>query len=269
MEAGRCRTWHDDIGAGFFQVMQNADAFLLGRRTYEIHANAFEPMPAGDPFGDLMNTPKKYVVSRTLTAPIWRDTTIIRDDVVAAVRSLKAQPGKDILTDGSSQLVQTLLAHDLVDELYLTLYPVSLGGGKRILPEGVRRNFRLTSATPIRPVSSACATRARNPDQRGAGRRVREEGRRAGRFAARAAARRHAACSRSRRASRCTLRQPHEHARVRLVVRLQVVDVGLLRQSARRADRPACRIISVFGSACLLIAMQAIIFLFTRRHGEP
>ena len=140
--------WHDDIGAGFFQVMQNADAFLLGRRTYQIHAEAFEPMPAGDPFGDLMNTPKKYVVSRTLTTPIWRDTTIIRDDVVAAVRSLKAQPGKDILTDGSSQLVQTLLAHDLVDELYLTLYPVSLGGGKRILPEGVRRNFRLTSATP-------------------------------------------------------------------------------------------------------------------------
>jgi len=140
--------WHDDIGAGFFQVMQNADAFLLGRRTYEIHASAFEPMPAGDPFGDLMNAPKKYVVSRTLTAPIWRDTTIIRDDVVEAVRSLKAQPGKDILTDGSSQLVQTLLAHDLVDELHLTLYPVSLGGGKRILPDGVRRNFRLTSAPP-------------------------------------------------------------------------------------------------------------------------
>ena len=140
--------WHDDIGAGFFQVMQNADAFLLGRRTYQIHAEAFEPMPAGDPFGDLMNAPKKYVVSRTLTTPIWRDTTVIRDDVVAAVRSLKAQPGKDILADGSSQLVQTLVAHDLVDELYLTLYPVSLGGGKRILPGGVRRNFRLTSATP-------------------------------------------------------------------------------------------------------------------------
>ena len=140
--------WHDDIGAGFFQVMQNADAFLLGRRTYQIHAEAFEPMPAGDPFGDLMNAPKKYVVSRTLTTPIWRDTTVIRDDVVAAVRSLKAQPGKDILTDGSSQLVQTLLAHDLVDELYLTLYPVSLGGGKRILPAGVRRDFQLTSATP-------------------------------------------------------------------------------------------------------------------------
>ena len=140
--------WHDDIGAFFFQIMQTVDAFLLGRRTYEIHAQAFEPMPAGDPFGDLMNTPKKYVVSRTLTAPIWRDTTIIRDNVVEAVRSLKAEPGKDIVTDGSSQLVQTLLEHDLVDELHLTLYPVTLGGGKRILPAGVRRDLRLTSATP-------------------------------------------------------------------------------------------------------------------------
>src|SRR6187455_2463959 len=77
--------WHDDIGATFGALMQDVDAFLLGRRTYEIHARAFEPMPAGDPFGDMMNTPKKYVVSRTLQAPIWRDTTIIRDDVVNEV----------------------------------------------------------------------------------------------------------------------------------------------------------------------------------------
>jgi dihydrofolate reductase len=141
--------WHDDIGAAFFQAMQSVDAFLLGRRTYEIHGNAFEPMAPGDPFGDLMNAPKKYVVSGTLKAPIWRDTTIIRDNVVESVRSLKAQPGKDIMTDGSSQLVPMLLTNDLVDELYLHLYPVSLGGGKRILPDGVRRNFRLTSAKPI------------------------------------------------------------------------------------------------------------------------
>jgi dihydrofolate reductase len=140
--------WHDDIGASFFQAMQTVDAFLLGRRTYQIHAQAFEPMAPGDPFGDLMNAPKKYVVSRTLTAPVWRDTTIIRDNVVEAVRSLKAQPGKDIVTDGSSQLVQALLAHDLVDELHVLLYPLTLGGGKRILPAGVRRSFRLTSATP-------------------------------------------------------------------------------------------------------------------------
>ena len=85
--------WHDDIGASFGALMQDVDAFLLGRRTYVTHAQAFEPMPPGDPFGDLMNAPKKYVVSRTLEKPIWRDTTIIRDNVVEAVRALKAQPG--------------------------------------------------------------------------------------------------------------------------------------------------------------------------------
>ena len=140
--------WHDDIGAAFFQGMQSVDAFLFGRRTYQIHGEAFEPMKPGDPFGDLMNAPKKYVVSRTLKKPIWRDTTIIRDNIVEAVRSLKAQPGKDILTDGSSQLVPVLLEHDLVDELHLTLYPLTLGGGKRILPAGLHRSFRLISATP-------------------------------------------------------------------------------------------------------------------------
>ena len=140
--------WHDDIGTALFQAMQSVDAFLLGRRTYQIHAEAFEPMAPGDPFGDLMNAPKKYVVSRTLKAAIWRDTTIIRDNVVEAVRTLKGQPGKDILTDGSSQLVPTLLAHDLVDELHLTLYPLTLGGGKQILPAGMHRSFRLLSATP-------------------------------------------------------------------------------------------------------------------------
>lgn len=140
--------WHDDMGAAFFQTMQHVDAFLFGRRTYQIHAEAFEPMPAGDPFGDLMNAPAKYVVSRTLTTPLWRDTTIIRDHVVEAVRALKEQPGGDILTDGSSQLVPELLAHDLVDELQLTLYPVILGGGKRVFPAGVHRGFRLTGTTP-------------------------------------------------------------------------------------------------------------------------
>jgi dihydrofolate reductase len=140
--------WHDDIGAAFVGIMQDVDTFLLGRRTYEIHAGAFEPLPAGDFFGDLMNAPKKYVVSRTLKDPIWRDTTIIRDNVIDAVRALKAQPGKNILTDGSSQLVHALLKHDLVDELHLLLYPLTLGGGKRVLPEGVHATFSLKSATP-------------------------------------------------------------------------------------------------------------------------
>jgi dihydrofolate reductase len=140
--------WHDDIGKTFGTLMQDADALLLGRRTYVTHAEAFEPMPPGDPFGDMMNAPKKYVVSRTLEKPIWRDTTIIRDKVIESVRALKAQQGGNILTDGSSQLVHALLAHDLVDELHLLLYPLTLGSGKRVLPNGVHRGFALKSATP-------------------------------------------------------------------------------------------------------------------------
>lgn len=140
--------WHDDIGRSFGALMQDTDAFLLGRRTYVTHAEAFEPMPAGDLFGDMMNAPRKYVVSRTLKEPMWRDTTIIRDNVIESVRALKAQPGKNILTDGSSQLVHALLAHDLVDELHLLLYPLNLGSGKRLFPEGVHATFRVMSATP-------------------------------------------------------------------------------------------------------------------------
>jgi dihydrofolate reductase len=138
--------WHDDIGATFGALMQQTDAFLLGRKTYETHAAAFEPMPAGDPFGDLMNAPKKYVVSKTIQNPQWRNTTVIRDNVIDAVRKLKAEPGKNIMTDGSSRLVHALIENDLVDELHLLLYPISVGGGKRLFPKGKHAAFSLKSA---------------------------------------------------------------------------------------------------------------------------
>jgi dihydrofolate reductase len=70
--------WHDDIGASMKRIFKDVDALLLGRKTYVTHAEAFEPMAPGDPFGDMMNAPAKYVVSTTLEKPIWRDTTIIR-----------------------------------------------------------------------------------------------------------------------------------------------------------------------------------------------
>jgi dihydrofolate reductase len=140
--------WHDDIGRSFGTLMQDVDAFLLGRRTYVTHAQAFEPLPPGDQFGDLMNAPKKYVVSKTLEKPIWRNTTIIRDNVVESVQKLKAQPGRNIMTDGSSQLVRTLLEHDLVDELHLLLYPLTLGRGKRIWADNANTGFTMKSATP-------------------------------------------------------------------------------------------------------------------------
>jgi dihydrofolate reductase len=142
--------WHDDIGAHFFQAMSQADALLLGRKTWQIHGGAFEPMPEGHPFGDVMNHIRKYVVSTTLTAAsAWRNSTLIRDQVVEAVRQLKQQPGKNILVDGSSVLVQTLAQHDLVDEYSLHVYPLVLGGGKRMYPEGKRLDLTLVEVSPL------------------------------------------------------------------------------------------------------------------------
>ena len=139
------RNWDDGIGAGFSEVIADVDAVLLGRFTYVEHAEAFEPNPAGDPFGDAAH----YVVSRTLTAPIWRNTTIIRDNIVESIRALKAQPGKNILTDGSSQLTHLLFTHDLVDELRLYVFPLIVGGGKRLFPDGKMANFNLVSSKPL------------------------------------------------------------------------------------------------------------------------
>src|SRR6266540_6721071 len=98
--------WHDDIGANLLQEMNEGDTLLLGRKTWQGHAEAFEPLPVGDPLGDVINGMHKYVVSTTLkSATAWRDSTIIRQNVVDEVRKLKEQPGKSIYVDGSSVLV--------------------------------------------------------------------------------------------------------------------------------------------------------------------
>jgi dihydrofolate reductase len=142
--------WHDDIGARFFEAMGQSDALLLGRKTWQIHGGAFEPMPAGDPFGDVMNKTPKYVVSTTLkTASAWRNSTLISGNVVEEVRALKAQPGKNILMDGSSVLIHTLAEHDLIDEYTLHVYPLVLGSGKKLFPDGRRMNLRLIESKPL------------------------------------------------------------------------------------------------------------------------
>lgn len=142
--------WHADIGAHFFQAMSQADALLLGRKTWQIHGGAFEPMPAGDPFGDMLNNIHKYVVSTTLqSTSAWRNSTLIRDNVVEAVRQLKQQSGKNILIDGSSVLIPVQAQNDLVDEYSLHVYPLVLGDGKRLYPEGKRLNLTLVEASPL------------------------------------------------------------------------------------------------------------------------
>lgn len=141
--------WHDDIGAHFFQAMSNADAFLLGRKTWQIHGTAFEPM-TGNPFADSLNSVRKYVVSTTLdSASAWRNSTLIKDNVVDSVRKLKQEQGKNILLDGSSVLAHTLAENDLVDEYALHVYPIVLGEGKRLFPKGKRMNLTLAEASPL------------------------------------------------------------------------------------------------------------------------
>ena len=142
--------WHDDIGEHFDQAFNESDTFLLGRKTWQIHGAAFDPMPEGDPFGDLMKQRQKYVVSTTLTSTgLWRNSTLISGNVVEEVKKLKDLPGKDIYVDGSSVLVHTLAQHDLIDEYSLLVYPIVLGSGKRLFPDGLRVNLELIESRPF------------------------------------------------------------------------------------------------------------------------
>ena len=141
--------WHDDIGAYLGEAITNSDAWLLGRKTWQIHGDAFEPM-TGDDFVDVMNAKPKYVVSTTLTdAAAWRNSTLISGNIVEEVRTLKEQPGGAIYVDGSSVLLHTLAEHDLVDEYSLLVYPLALGSGKKLLPDGLRVNLRLVESRPF------------------------------------------------------------------------------------------------------------------------
>jgi dihydrofolate reductase len=138
--------WHDEIGAHFGQIFADADTLLLGRKTWQTHAEAFEPNPEGDPFGGF----KKYVVSSTLkSADAWRDSTLISGNVIEEVCKLKSQSGKNIIMDGSSVLLHALIENNMVDEYALHVYPLVLGIGKRLFPEGKRVSLKLIESTAL------------------------------------------------------------------------------------------------------------------------
>jgi dihydrofolate reductase len=126
------------------QTYQRADAFLLGRRTYELFASywgaeerartALED-PGNHQIAAALNTKPKYLASTTLSDPRWADTTVLSGDLAAAIGELKAKPGGELQVHGSGTLIRWLLANDLVDEITLLIVPVVLGQGARLFPD--------------------------------------------------------------------------------------------------------------------------------------
>lgn len=123
-----------------YDELMAAETLLLGRKTYEGFAKAWPSMKDEGGFAEKMNSMAKRVVSSTLQSADWSNSTVIKDDVAGSIARLKEQPGGDVLVAGSAQLVGTLLDEGLVDEYRLMVFPVVVGGGKRLFGEGARRS---------------------------------------------------------------------------------------------------------------------------------
>src|SRR5918996_3029052 len=118
------------------ETYQRADAFLFGRRTYELFGPYWGAMdPGSHPIADALNTKPKYLASTTITDPQWADTTHLSGDLSAAIGDLKAKPGGELQVHGSGGLIRWLLDNDLVDEMTLLVVPVVLGQGTRLFPD--------------------------------------------------------------------------------------------------------------------------------------
>jgi dihydrofolate reductase len=126
----------DETRAFINETYERADAFLLGRRTYEIFARGWGVMDQGShPIADALNTRPKYLASTTIADPQWANTTVLSDDLAAAIGEIKAQPAGELQVHGSGALIRWLLANDLVDEMTLLVVPVVVGQGMRLFPD--------------------------------------------------------------------------------------------------------------------------------------
>ena len=136
-ERGGWAHFDDEAGTVMDEIYQRADAFLFGRRTYEIFAGSWGTWddPGDSPIWTALNTKPKYVASTTLTDPRWTNTTVLSSEVAAAVRELKAKPGRELQVQGSVALFRWLLDNDLVDEMNLFTFPVVVGQGTRLFPD--------------------------------------------------------------------------------------------------------------------------------------
>ena len=125
----------EEVGRFITSVFERADALLLGRRTWEIFESYWPHHDLGDPVSHGINILPKYVPSTTLTEPTWQNSHVINGDLEAAVRELKAKPGRELQVHGSGEVLRWLLERDLVDELNLEIIPVVVGAGMRLFPE--------------------------------------------------------------------------------------------------------------------------------------
>jgi dihydrofolate reductase len=123
----------DFLGQTMAEQMSGPSDLLLGRKTFEIFASYW---PHHEDEWPGINNATKYVVSNTLTKHEWRNSVFLKGDVVAEIKKLKQQDGPELQVHGSGNLIQTLLAHDLVDEFWLKIFPVTLGTGKRLFDKG-------------------------------------------------------------------------------------------------------------------------------------
>ena len=136
----------EELGQFIGRVFDDVDAFVLGRRTYEIFAGSWpKVVDPDDPVASRLNSLPKYVASRTLDRADWHNSTVLRGDVVTEVAALKDQPGRELQMHGSGALAQTLFDAGLIDVVRLIVFPVVLGSGKRLFAEGrTPSSFRLT-----------------------------------------------------------------------------------------------------------------------------
>ncbi|MBM7774558.1 dihydrofolate reductase [Actinokineospora baliensis] len=144
-------------------ALEQSGALLIGRRTYDIFAAFWPKVPDDDPIGKIMNNTQKYVVSTTLRDPHWQNTTVLSGDVVAEITDLKQREG-EIHVPGSGNLIQTLLANDLVDEFRLTHFPVLLGSGKKLFADGTHPAGLKLVNTMITKTGVIAATYVRDGD---------------------------------------------------------------------------------------------------------
>jgi dihydrofolate reductase len=137
------------LGEHMGRIFDEVDAFVLGRKTYEIFAASWpKNTDPDDPVASRLNTLPKYVASRTLAQTDWQNSTVLGGDVVAEVAKLKEQPGRELQIHGSGALAQTLFDAGLIDTIRLIVFPVVLGSGKRLLAEGrTPSSFRLADVT--------------------------------------------------------------------------------------------------------------------------